>query len=148
MTISVNGQQVEAYNLLMKKEFAQVILNGQKKVEFRSFSDHYCRMFIDEEVARKNKEAGLKPGDEKFDFGLRDTQYIHFHNYNNSWYLDVEVAGIGMCVVDSYDISSLAEDFDDFKAYIDDAKKNDELPEDERPMMFYLVLGDVVSTNL
>lgn len=148
MTITINGRQVEAYNLLMKKEFAQEILNGQKKVEFRSLSDHYCRMFLDDNAAKKNKEAGLKPSDDGFDFGLRDTQYIHFHNYNNSWYLDVEVNGIGMCVVDSHDIESLAEDFDDFKAFIEDARKNDELPEDERPMIFYLVLGDVVGTNL
>lgn len=39
MKIEVDGQQVEAYDLLMRKEYAKEIISGKKKVEFRSFSD-------------------------------------------------------------------------------------------------------------
>lgn len=149
MTITVNNQQVEAYDLLLQKKFALDILSGKKRVEVRSFSDHYISRFIDKDVQKRNNEAKLKPFDDDYEIALReDVHYIHFHNYNNSWFLDVEIEGIGMCVVDSQDIEPLANDFEDFKAYIEEAKKNDELPEEDKPMIFYLVLADIVGHNI
>lgn len=148
MTIEVNGKQVEAYDLLMKKEYALEILSGKKRVEFRSFTDHYISRFMDREAMKRNKAKGNPTIEELREEVRTDIEYIHFHNYNNSWYLDVEIEGIGYCFVDSQDIAPLAEEFDDFKAYIEDAKKNDQLPPDERPMMFYIVLAEVVATNL
>lgn len=148
MTIEVNGKQVEAYDLLMKKEYALEILSGKKRVEFRSFTDHYISRFMDREAMKRNKAKGNPTIEELREEVRTDIEYIHFHNYNNSWYLDVEIEGIGYCFVDSQDIGPLAEEFDDFKAYIEDAKKNDQLPPDERPMMFYIVLAEVVATNL
>lgn len=148
MTIEVNGKQVEAYDLLMKKEYALEILSGKKRVEFRSFSEHYINRFMKKEVMLKNKKSGNRAVEKFIDEIRTDIEYIHFHNYNNSWYLDVAIAGIGHCFIDSLDIESLAEEFDDFKAYIEDAKKNDQLPLDERPMMFYIVIAEVVATNL
>lgn len=148
MTITVNNQQVEAYDLLMKKEFALEILQGKKKVEFRSFTDHYISRFLDKDKAAANKAKGQPTLDDLSNEIREDVQYIHFHNYNNTWYLDVAIDGIGYCFVDSMDIEPLAEQFDDFKAYLDDARKNDELPEEEKPMMFYIVLAEIVGTNL
>lgn len=148
MTIQVNGQQVEAYDLLMKKEYALEILSGKKRVEFRSFTDHYINRFMDKEVMKRNKAKGNPTIDELRAEVRTDIEYIHFHNYNNSWYLDVAIEGIGYCCLDSQDIVPLAEDFDDFKAYLEDAKKYDKMPFDERPMMFYIVLAEVVDTNL
>lgn len=148
MTISVNGQQVEAYNLLMKKEYAFDILKGKKCVEFRSFTEHYINRFLDKETMKRNDAKGDVTLDDLESVVRADIEYLHFHNYNNSWYLDVAIQGIGFCCVDSQDIEPLAEQFDDFKAYLDDAKKHDQLPPDERPMMFYIVLAEVVGTNL
>lgn len=148
MKIQVNGQQVEAYDLLMKKEYALEILSGKKRVEFRSFTDHYISRFMDKEAMKRNKAKGNPTIEELREEVRTDIEYIHFHNYNNSWYLDVAIEGIGYCFVDSQDIAPLAEEFDDFKAYIEDAKKYDQLPPDERPMMFYIVLAEVVATNL
>lgn len=148
MTIEVNGKQVEAYDLLMKKEYALEILSGKKRVEFRSFTDHYISRFMDKEAMKRNKAKGNPTIEELREEVRTDIEYIHFHNYNNSWYLDVAIEGIGYCFVDSQDIGPLAEEFDDFKAYIEDAKKNDQLPPDDRPMMFYIVLAEVVATNL
>ena len=149
MTINVNNQQVEAYDLLLQKKYALDIIQGKKKIEVRSFSDHYISRFLDKEVMKRNDANNRKPFDDDYENEIReDVQYIHFHNYNNSWYLDVAIEGIGMCVVDSQDIEPLAEDFPEMAAYLPDAKKNDELPEEDKPMIFYIVLAEVVGHNL
>lgn len=148
MTITVNGQQKEAYDLLMKKNFALEIVQGKKKVEFRSFSDYYASRFLDKEKAKQNKAEGKTSLDDLSEEIRNDIKFIHFHDYNNSWYLDVELEGIGYCIVDSYDIEPLAEEYADFKDYLADAKENDKLPEDDRPMIFYLPIKQVISTNL
>lgn len=148
MTITVNGQQKEAYDLLMKKKFALEIVQGKKKVEFRSFSDYYASRFLDKEKAKQNKAEGKTTLDDLSEEIRNDIKFIHFHDYNNSWYLDVELEGIGYCIVDSYDIEPLAEEYADFKDYLADAKENDKLPEDDRPMIFYLPIKQVISTNL
>lgn len=149
MTITVNNQQVEAYDLLLQKKYALDIVLGKKKIEVRSFSDHYISRFLDKEVMKRNDANNRKPFDDDYENEIReDVHYIHFHNYNNSWYLDVEIEGIGMCVVDSQDIEPLAADFPEMAAYLPDARKNDELPEEDKPMIFYIVLADVVDHNL
>lgn len=148
MKIEVNGQQVEAYDLLMRKEYAQEIISGKKKVEFRSFSDHYCDRFFDKATVKRNQNNGRHMGDDGFENEFKDVWYIHFHNYNNTWYLDVEISETGMFCVDSQDVEEFARDYPDFADYLPDARENDKLPEDERPMLFYLVIDKVVSTNL
>lgn len=148
MTITVDNQQVEAYDLLLQKKYALEILSGKKKIEVRSFSDHYISRFLDKEAMKRNEAKGLTMFDEGAESEFNAIDFIHFHNYNNSWYLDVAIESIGMCVVDSQDIEPLAEEFDDFKDYIADAKENDKLPEAERPMIFYIELAEIVSTNL
>lgn len=87
-------------------------------------------------------------GDDGFENEFKDVWYIHFHNYNNTWYLDVEISETGMFCVDSQDVEEFARDYPDFADYLPDARENDKLPEDERPMLFYLVIDKVVSTNL
>lgn len=149
MTITVNNQQVEAYDLLLKKEFALDIIEGRKKVEIRSFSDYYISRFLDKKIMAQNDKAGLKPFDDGYQNEFRqDIHYIHFHNYNNTWFVDVEIEGIGMCVMDSQDIEPLVEDFPEMAEYLPDARKNDELPEEDKPMIFYIVLADIIAHNL
>lgn len=148
MTITVNNQQVEAYDLLMKKEFAMEILQGKKTIEFRSFTDHYITRFMDRSVIQRNRDNNRDMNDPEFENEFNDIWYIHFHNYNNSWYLDVAIETIGMCIVDSYDINRLMQEYPGFAELQEDARKNDELPDDEKPMVFYLVLAEIVGTNL
>ena len=49
MKIKVEGKEVEAYNLLMRKEYAMDIVSGKKTLEIREFKSHYVDMFTDKE---------------------------------------------------------------------------------------------------
>lgn len=148
MTITVNGNTVEAFDLIMQKKFAKEIISGKKKVEFRSFSPYYIDRFMDKAVAKRNEKAGLQWGDEGFEDDFKAIEAIHFHDYNNSWFLDVTIGSIGMFCVDTQDIDEYAGDYPEFEDYRADAIKNDELPEEDRPMLFYLLIEKIVATNL
>ena len=56
MKIKVEGKEVEAYNLLMRKEYAMDIVSGKKTLEIREFKSHYVDMFTDKEQLKKNEE--------------------------------------------------------------------------------------------
>ena len=47
MKINYNGQEIEAYSLIMTKENALDILNGKKSIETRMLSAKYEKMFTD-----------------------------------------------------------------------------------------------------
>lgn len=66
MTINVNNQQVEAYDLLLQKKYALDIIQGKKKIEVRSFSDHYISRFLDKEVMKRNDANNRKPFDDDY----------------------------------------------------------------------------------
>ena len=83
----VNGKQAEAFDLIMRKEFAFDIIEGRKRIEFRNMSQFYLKRFIN--ISGKGKN-------EKWTF--KDTNYIHFHDYGNTWFLDVRICDI--CLLD------------------------------------------------
>ena len=60
-TIKYNGQEVEAYSLIMTKANALDILNGKKVIEARKLSSKYEKMFTNfkqlEENERLRKEG-------------------------------------------------------------------------------------------
>lgn len=79
------GNYAEAFNLLLKKQFAYAILTKQKTMEFRDFfSDHLLSMFYKETKNQKSPDYMV----------ARDIRCIHFHDYNNSWFLDVLIEGV------------------------------------------------------
>lgn len=47
MKISYNGQEIEAYSLVMTKEKCLGYLNGKKDIETRMLSTKYEKMFTD-----------------------------------------------------------------------------------------------------
>ncbi len=57
MKINVNGNEVEAYALIMKKENALEILRGEKTLEIRVDSPRYVKMFTDQEQVERNRKA-------------------------------------------------------------------------------------------
>lgn len=85
-------EPVECLNLIMRREFAQQIVDGIKKVEFRAPSDFYIRKLVDKDC---DEFQGRLDGDDVRFYPVtepvRPVKKIHFHNYNNTWSLDVEV---------------------------------------------------------
>lgn len=138
-----NAKPIECLNLLLRKEFAKQILNGEKNIEFRSFSEHYCARLIDQDVDNWMQKHIDDEEAMFFANHVRPVKKIHFHNYNNSWTLDVECVGndyVTPCKKDveflnkkwgCHELDEMCRDFDKRKAT-------------NRPMFFYFALGKIL----
>lgn len=145
-------ETIEVLNLVMKKENALRILHGEKNVEYRPLSEHYAERLYDKKVMdfyeRHKEDDGI--ADEYGHYGnldpLRQVRRLHFHNYANSWYLDVEVCMTdsiaaneeGLDIVNNlgdHELDKLVKDFESRK-------------EDNRPMFFIFGISKVLGTNL
>ena len=143
-------KDIECLNLIMRREFAEQILRGEKKIELRAFSEHYFNRLVDKDVSRY---IMAHEDDEVFqDYlpcvsDLRQVKKIHFHNYNNSWFLDVECPINTQRFAIKRDAEFLYEKYgsDDLLQLTRDldAKK-----EQNRPCFFVFALGKVLDTNL
>ena len=143
------AEDVECLNLIMKKVYAEQILAGTKKLEFREYKDFYIKRLIDRNVAdyiraNINNEDVLT-----FCNDIRHVKKIHFHDYNKSWYLDIECTQVGVFSITKQDIENLhknygCHDFDEDLRRLDAMK----VPENRRPWIFYLICGKVLDTNL
>lgn len=145
------AEPIECLDLIMRREFAEMILRGEKKVEFRDFSDHYANRLCDKEV---RKYIDTKQDDDDFmvEVGnfvssMRPVKKIHFHNYNNTWFLDVSVTLNDVISCSDSDIEFLHEEFDCYELD-EDNEYYGEQEDEEMPEWFYFVMGEVLDTNL
>lgn len=129
----VTGKQVEAFDLIMRKEFAFDIIEGRKRIEFRSLSPFYTRRFLDISGKGKNEKVAFK-----------DVDYVHFHDYGNTWFLDVRISDIGFFDLSEKSLASMHEyghhDFDEMA--VEYRGREDEVN------MFGLLIESVLGTSL
>ena len=75
---------IPVLDLIMKREYAEAILRGEKKVEFREFSEHYVNRIYDkamvEFVDRNIKDVEVAMAVDYYISEIRPVQTIHFHN--------------------------------------------------------------------
>ena len=146
------AKDIEVLNLIMTRKNAKEILSGNKKVEYRAVSDHYVGRLIDKDVVKflekhQDDEEVAKAQDEGIIDALRVVRKIHFHDYNNSWYLDCDVLVNDTCIVMKEDMDALHEMYDSHD--LDELYKTMELnKEKERPVFFTFVIDKVTDTNL
>lgn len=156
------SEDIECLNLIMRKEFAMQILRGEKKVEVRAYSQFYYNRLFDKKVldwadakADEMADKGV-PEDEVNDFvqdcidflnPLKNVRKIHFHNYDNTWFLDVTVSANYQVAVVREQVETLQELYDchEFDEMLADLEKQ---KAKQRPLYFYFVVGDVIGTNL
>lgn len=137
------AKPVECLNLLLRKEFALQILNGEKIVEFRAFSEHYCDRLIDKDVDNWMQEHIDDEEAMFFANHVRPVKKIHFHNYNNSWTLDVECERNDFVAVTNKDVEFLNKAYDCHE--LDDMLDNfNKKKEKNRPFFFFFALGKVL----
>ena len=142
MKINVKGQEVEAYALLMKKEFAKEIVEGKKILEWRTFSEFYSRMFTNEENQKLFDMGKLPEGENTI---REDIEYVHFYSTGAPWTLDCSIHGITLVVPIKEDADWLHDTFgcDDLYPIVEECDKEG-VPEFERPAWYVIVLNEVV----
>lgn len=144
MKIDYYGQKVEAYDLILKKPYALDILEGRKTVEIRAYSPFYCSRFTDAHLFDENEKlraAGRE--DECVPPWRTDIGFVHFHDYGNTWFLDVGLDEIGLTDMTEEGVRFLAEEFG-FHEYDNEWQQFAGLPEDEVPAFFYLHINEIV----
>jgi len=141
MKIKHNNKEYDAVSFIMKKENAIAILKGEKNVEIRNFSDFYCNMLLDKEIVNKN----LKNKDD-YECPMKEVNFIHFHDYNNSFYLDCAVGGQGIGRLDKETVKMLNEDYN-FHDFDEDVEKYDNFSEEDIPPFFYFEVK-ALNTNI
>ena len=83
------SEPIDLLNLIMRREFAEAILSGEKKVEIRTCSKHYFNRLTDKKVDKwmeehcNDEDMDMEAFDE-FTCSNRPVRSIHFHNYNVS----------------------------------------------------------------
>lgn len=72
-------------------------MKGEKTVEYRQYSDFYINRLYDKDVMKfheehkENEEIDGEYGRYGMLDAIRRVRKIHFHDYSNTWYMDVEV---------------------------------------------------------
>lgn len=142
---------VECLNLIMRREFAEEILAGTKRVEIRSYSSHYCDRLYDKAVLdyedKHWDDEVMRMQMLDFNDSVRAVKKIHFHNYNNSWFLDVECTDNNTVLLVDDQVQYLRDEYDchDFDEELERLNKR---KSNERPIYFYFAVGQILDTNL
>lgn len=143
MRIKVDGKEVEAYDLLMRKEYALDIISGKKTLEIREFKSHYVRMFTDKDQLKKNEGLRKEGKDDECVDPFKLVSYIRFHNYDYDWILDVRIDEIGIGTMCQGDIEDLADSFG-FHDYDNEWQQYEHLADDEKPVFYWLHVKEIV----
>ena len=141
---------IERLSLVMKKEYAQEIIDGTKTVEIRDAgSKKYQDMLYDKEMLAYEEDhwddelMRLQLLD--FTSDIRPVLSIHFYTYNNSWSMDVECIDNDIMVVNDEQVGDLRQAFacNEFDELLEDLNR-DNVPEEERPCFFYFAVGKIL----
>lgn len=127
---ALNGQTAEAFDLIMKKEYAMAILQEKKAIEYRDYSSYYTKRLFD-----NPKELEPKP-----------INVIHFHDYNKTWFLDVQIT----CAAASYlneEFLPILEKYHEL-GMIEQCKANKGLKLNETPICCFMPIVGIINTNL
>lgn len=118
----MSDKKDKVLDLPMRKVYALDILRGEKVREYRLFTDHWATR-----LGEFND-----PDDPDMMTDIKHFDRAHFHPYNKSWWLDVEITAIDIFTVNEAFLHDLGSEVN---ARIGDG-------------IFVISLGKVIGTNL
>lgn len=144
-------EPIECLNLVMRKEYAEQIARGEKTVEYRAYSPHYRSRLFDKHMGEYMERHA---DDEEFlkdvcDFEpvLRIVKKIRFHNYNNTWHLDVRCKFNEVCVATREDGEYIRDNYGNSEL-LEEAIELEKAKAKDLPVFFFFVLGEVLDNGL
>lgn len=138
---------IDRLDLVMRKAMAKEIVDGKKKVEYRRATPHYVKRLEDQEsIAWLNRLD--TPAPDIAQLYLRMVDILHFHNYNNSWTLDVECEGVFILPLDINSGIFVKEVYGDDE-YLKEAQalEAEGVKEEDRPWFYVFALGEIVNSH-
>ena len=143
------AESIEILDLIMQRKYAEQIVKGEKKVEFRNDTKFYYDRLYDKKVLdyinkhKDDKEVREAVG--RYINPMKMVQSIHFHNYNNTWSLDVEVRLNDYVRVIKEEVDFLrtrynSHELDDLLTKCEKARHS----EKKRPIFYYFALGKII----
>ena len=142
---------IPCLDLVLRREYAEQIFFDEKRVEIRSYSAHYCGRLYDKDVLTYEEKHWdnelMKMQMIDFNDSVRAVETLHFHNYNNTWFLDVECIDNNTVVLVDDQVKFLQDEYDfhEFDEELDELNKQGAK---ERPIYFYFAIGAILGTNL
>lgn len=145
-------EEVHNFDLILKRESAEEILLDVKDVEFRKYSDYYNKRLLCDDIldayAKYKDDTEIIEACEDWDVKevlepMKVVRSIHFRDYNNTWYLDIEVRGCNLVLVDNDSAIMLYEETGDTTLF----EWIDEMGDDygkEKVFTYFFILGDVI----
>ena len=136
-----DADEIECLDLIMKREFAEAIIRGEKKVEFRAYTEKYENMLFDEEVLKFMEEHLDDPLVQECADALKEVKTIRFRNYNKSWELVVECEVNDIIIADKESVWFLQEQYGchELDEVYEQTKKSR-----KKNVYFYFVIGKIL----
>lgn len=144
-------QLMECLDLIITRQMAQQIIDGTLTVDYRADCQYYNDLLIDDDVwdycqAHRDDEE-LNAGLNIFYSEIRLVDTIHFHDFNNTWYLDVEVDYNDVCLATKADHDVMREDYKS-RFLADKVKWQRANPLAPIRTYFYFAIERVIAHNL
>ena len=138
------AKDIDCLNLLLKRENALAIISGEKRIEFRAYTQHYVDRLYDgatEDFVERHKN---EPDVLFWCDTLRLVRSIHFHDRGNTWSLDVECTHNDVIWPTDENVKYLHEEYGCHEMDALNRKLNRE-GATNRPMYFYFELGKIIN---
>ena len=146
-------EPIKQLDLLLSREEADEILLGKRKTVVRPFNDQYFDCLtdyhVDEWMTAHRDSFGMDmEAFTEFMCATRPVEKIHFHDEQNTWYIDVTCRENALIPATRINIQDLNDRFgciDLNRLFMEVA--NGKEAHSEPPLYYYFAIGDIIGTE-